>query len=244
MTSEFWSHWLWPFLAAIIGFIFAGLVLQQYWQRRRAHQLTWFVGLLFYAVAAAMEAYSEFSQLWLPLIYKIYYVLAASLVGFLGLGSLYLVAKRRIWGHLFLIYMLIVLVFFLYGSLTAHLISENLVPGITVGGKAMPDSVRIYSWFFTIPGTFFLLGGAIYSIILFAAKREYAYRMWASVLIALGTIVIASAGGMARAGQTVGLYPAEIVGAALLLWGFLKASTLRKGAAIVRGEGEVSVKSK
>ncbi len=73
-----------------------------------------------------------------------------------------------------------------------------------------------------------LLGAAIYSIILFAAKREYAFRVWANVLIALGTIVIAAAGAMAHTGRTIGLYPAEMAGSALLLWGFLKAGTLRK----------------
>jgi len=67
-------------------------------------------------------------------------------------------------------------------------------------------------------------------VILFAAKKEYAYRMWANVLIAIGTIVIAGAGSMARTGRAVGLYPAEMVGAFFLLWGFLKAGTLRKGA--------------
>jgi len=50
------------------------------------------------------------------------------------------------------------------------------------------------------------------------------------VLIAAGTVVIAAAGSRARMGQTAGLYPAEMIGAALLLWGFLKASTLDKGA--------------
>lgn len=231
MTSnEFWSHWFWPFVTAIVGFIFAGLVLRQYLQRRRAHQLAWFVGLSIYGVAAALEAYSEYVEAWSPGVYKIYYVLAASLVGFLGLGTVYLIFKKRIWGRLFLAYLLILLAIFFYSSLNASLIVKNLAPGITVGGRAMPDNVRIYSFFFTIPGTFFLLGGAIYSAILFAVKKEYAYRVWANVLIALGTMVIGAAGGMARVGKTAGLYPAEMIGAALLLWGFLKASTLKKGA--------------
>lgn len=177
-----------------------------------------------------MEAYSEFVRDWNPTVYRFYYVVAATLVAFLGLGTVYLIFKRRIWGNLFLTYILILLVAFLYSSLTAQLKMANLVPGITVGGEAMPDSVRLYSWFFTIPGSAFLLGGALYSIILFAAKREYAYRMWANVLIAAGTLVIASAGGMARTGRTAGLYPAEMIGASLLLWGFLKAGTIRKGA--------------
>lgn len=227
---EFWSHWIWPFLTAVVGFIFTGLVLRQYFERRKPHQLAWSMGLFLYGVGAVMEAYSEYTQVWNPTIYRFYYVVAAVLVGFLGLGTVYLIFKRRIWGHLFLAYILILLVAFLYFSLTANLITANLVPGITVGGKAMSGNVRIFSFLYTIPGSLALLGGAVYSIILFTAKREYAYRMWANVLIALGTIVIAGAGSMARAGRTVGLYPAEMVGAALLLWGFLKAGTLKKGA--------------
>ncbi len=176
-----------------------------------------------------MEFYSEFFQMWNPMIYRFYYVVAATLVGFLGLGTVYLIFRRKIWGHLFLAYLLLILIFFLYFALTVDLIYENLVPGITVGGTAMPGSVRLFSFLYTIPGSFFLLGGAVYSMILFAAKKQYAYRMWACVLIAIGTIVIASAGGMARTGRTVGLYPAEMVGAAFLLWGFLKAGTIRKG---------------
>jgi hypothetical protein len=234
MSSQaFWSHWGWPFATAVIGFFFTYLVFKQYLERKKPHQLAWTVGLLFYAVAALMEAYSEYTQTWDPTVYRIYIVLAASLVGFLGLGSLYLIAKRRIWGHIFLAYNVIMFLIFIYGTFTRPLVKEKLVAGITVGGKALGESLsypRVCSLFFNVPGTFFLLGGAIYSIFLFARKKEYAYRMWANVLIALGTIVIAAAGSMARMGQTVGLYPAEMVGSALLLWGFLKAGTLRKGA--------------
>lgn len=135
------------------------------------------------------------------------------------------------------------------GTFTHSLVEEELVAGITVGGKALGASrsfPRVCSLFLNIPGTLFLLGGAIYSIILFASKKQFSYRMWANVLIALGTIIIAAAGSMARAGHTAGLYPAEMLGAAFLLWGFLKAGTLKKGAlakkeeAIAKGDIEKS----
>lgn len=242
-SQSFWSHWGWPLATAIIGFFFTYLVFKQYLERKKPHQLAWTVGLLFYAVAALMEAYSEYTQTWDPTVYRIYIVLAASLVGFLGLGSLYLIAKRRIWGHIFLTYNVLMFLIFIYGTFTRPLVREKLVAGITVGGKALGESLsypRVCSLFFNVPGTFFLLGGAIYSIFLFARKKEYAYRMWANVLIALGTMVIAAAGSMARMGQTIGLYPAEMVGSALLLWGFLKAGTLRKGAEKVVEERESS----
>jgi hypothetical protein len=83
-----------------------------------------------------------------------------------------------------------------------------------------------------------LLGGALISVWRFSRKKEYAYRMWANVLIAAGTMVIAMVGGRARLGQTAGLYPAEMVASALLLWGFLLAGTLERGARAARSKHE------
>lgn len=232
MSSAFWSHWIWPLITSILGFVFMVLLILQYLQRRKPHQLAWTVGFFLYAASALMEFYSEFTQNWDPNMYRIYYVMAAILVAFLGLGTVYLVFKKRIWGHVFLGYILIVLAFFLFFALTVPLNdpAANLAPGITVGGKAMAGGVRAFSFFFTIPGTIALLGGSIYSIVIFYTKKEYSYRVRANVLIIIGTLVIAGAGGMARTGRSVGLYPAEMIGAALLLWGFLTAGTLQKGA--------------
>ena len=231
MPATLASHWIWPLLTALVGLAFTGLVLRQYLSRRHAQQLAWSAGLFFYALGAMMEFYSEFVKSWDPTVYRFYYVIAAVLVSCLGLGTIYLIFKRRMWGHIYLGYIAVMNLVFLGFALTTPLITANLVPGITVGGKAMPETVRIFSFLNTIPGSLALFGGAIYSIILFATKRQYSYRMWANVFIAAGTLVIAAAGSMARTAVTIWLYPAEMVGAALLLVGFLKAGTIRKEAA-------------
>jgi hypothetical protein len=236
-AQEFWSGWWWPAATAVLGGAFTVLVFRQWLARRKPHQLAWSVGLLLYAVAAAMEAYSEFTGAWDPTVYRIYIVLAASLVGFLGLGSLYLVAKRRFWGDVFLGYLIGCLIVFFYGVFSIDLVTAALVPGITVGGQGLGAAgtfPRTMSLFFNVPGTLFLLGGAVISVVRFSRKKEYAYRMWANVLIAIGTIIIAGAGSMARAGQTVGLYPAEMVASAILLAGFLMAGTLEKGTDAIK----------
>jgi hypothetical protein len=237
MNDAFWSNWWWPLATGLIGFVYVGLLVAQWYRRRKPHQLAWATGFLFYAVAACMEAYSEFTGTWDPTVYRIYIVLAASMVGFLGLGTLYLISKKRTLPTIYLVFVLGCLAVFFYGVFTTQLIEKNLVAGITVGGSALGSGSsfpRVMSLPFNITGTLLLLGGSLWSIIKFWPKQEYRYRVWANVLIIIGTLVIAGAGSMARAGQTVGLYPAEMVASAILLAGFLLAGTLEKGAAAVR----------
>ncbi len=239
-AEQFWSGWWWPVATAVLGFVFTGLVFSQWLARRKPHQLWWAVGLLMYAVAAVMEAVSEFTGVWDPTVYRFYIVIAASLVGFLGLGSLYLLVKDTFWPRVYLGFLLVCEVAFVWGVFTKTLLVDKLVPGISVGGQALGAAgsfPRIMSLPFNITGSLFLLGGALISVWRFARKREFAYRMWANVLIAVGTICIAGAGGLARAGATAALYPSEMVASAILLAGFLMAGTLEKGAktAVERG---------
>jgi len=231
-ASAFWSHWAGAAATAVRGFIFFGLVFRQYLLRHRMHQLAWSIGLLLYAIAAAMEAWSEASGSWEPFVYRIYIVIAASLVGFLGLGTLYLVARKRRWGDYYFVFLLVCMVVFFIGTFTVQLDMAMLVPGITVGGQALGESLsfpRMMSLPINITGTILLFGGALWSVIRFARKREFGYRVWANVLIAAGAMVLAAVGSRARLGTTAGLYPAEMVGAALMLAGFLLAGTLDKG---------------
>jgi len=233
-----WTHWAWPLATAILGFVYVGLLVDQYVKRHKMHQLMWAIGFLFYAVAAVMEFWSEFSGVWDPTVYRVYIVLAASLVGFLGNGTLYLVGKKRLWGDLYLGFNLVMLAIFLYGTFTVALLMDKLVPGIVVGGQALGASgtfPRLMSLPFNIPGSLLLLGGAVLSIIKFWPKKAFRYRVWANVLIIIGTLMIAAAGSMARFGASGGLYVGEMVASAILLWGFMMASTLEKGAKAIKG---------
>jgi len=237
-VKEILSSPVWPLITAVLGFVYVGLLVNQYVKRRKMHQLMWAIGFLFYAVAAVMEFWSEYSHVWDPTVYRVYIVLAASLVGFLGNGTLYLVTKKRLWGDLYLGFNLVMLAIFLYGTFTVTLLTEKLVPGIVVGGQALGASgtfPRLMSLPFNIPGSLLLLGGAVLSIIKFWPKKAYRYRVWANVLIIIGTLMIAAAGSMARFGASGGLYVGEMVASAILLWGFMMASTLEKGAKAIKG---------
>jgi hypothetical protein len=72
---------------------------------------------------------------------------------------------------------------------------------------------------FNITGSILLIGGAVISVWRFAKKREFAYRMWANVLIAAGAVLIAAVGSRARLGDTTGLYPAEMLASAMMMAG-------------------------
>ena len=135
------------------------------------------------------------------------------------------------------------LAIFFAAAFSAQLDTAKLVPGITVGGQALGASLsfpRVMSLPFNISGTIFLFGGAAWSVWRFARRREYGYRMRANLLIAVGAALLAVVGSQARLGNTAGLYPAEMVGAALMLAGFLLAETLEKGGGKVRAGRKVT----
>ena len=86
---------LFPLASSIVSVVFAGLVFDQWWQRRRSFQLVWAIGLAFYAVSTVTEfAGSAFG--WSDPIYRAWYLFGAFLVpAYLGAGTLYLLNKTR-----------------------------------------------------------------------------------------------------------------------------------------------------
>lgn len=227
---DIWSGWGWPLATALLGFVYVYLLVSQYAKRRKMHQLMWAIGFLLYAVAAVMEAWSESAGNWNQTVYRIYIVLAASLVGFLGNGTLYLITKKRAWGDLYLAFNVVCMVVFLYGTFTTRLDLTQLVAGVTVGGKALGGNLafpRVMGLAFNIPGSLLLLGGSAWSVVRFWPNKAFRYRVRANILIIVGTLLIAGAGSLARFNLTAALYPAEMVASAILLWGFLLAWTSR-----------------
>lgn len=88
-----------PMLSSATSFVFAALVFDQWWQRRRAFQLVWSIGLLWYGLAAGTEFLGGAFG-WNPVLYRLWYLIGALFVAaYLGAGTVYLLTRSR-FGYL------------------------------------------------------------------------------------------------------------------------------------------------
>jgi hypothetical protein len=81
-----------PLLTSVASFALAALVLDQWRRRRRAFQLVWGLGLLWYAISSGTEFLGAFG--WSPTLYRVWYLFGAIFVAaYLGAGTVYLLSR-------------------------------------------------------------------------------------------------------------------------------------------------------
>ncbi len=195
--------------SAAISAVFAFLVLHQWLARRKAYQLAWTAGLFMFAIAAFTQFLAE-TYGWTDPVYRVYYFLAAPLVAVLGVGSAFL-ANRRL-GIALSLYTIVLSAAFAWVVFTASVNPAALKEAIPAGTGFAP-SVRIWSPLFTVPGSLALIGIALISY----WRTRFSFNLW----IAAGAIVVAGSGSLATFGVTWLLYLGELLGIALMFWGFL-----------------------
>jgi hypothetical protein len=84
-----------PLASAMVSFGFAGLVLEQWRRRRRAFQLVWSLGLLWYGLSTLAEALGS-ALGWNALLYRSWFLFGAvAVAAYLGMGTFYLLARAR-----------------------------------------------------------------------------------------------------------------------------------------------------
>ncbi len=205
-----------PLLTTLISLFFTFSVFSQYTRRRKIYQFIWGTGLLIFSVTTLFEFISEIYG-WNIIMYKAYYVLIASLVAILGLGTVNLFNRRA--GKYLTLYFAVLIAALIILTLNAQVDAEKLQERI-VGGSAMPANVRMISPFLTIPGSIALIGGALYSW--YIARRSY------NLFIAIGALLVASGGGLSRFGMEWALYFLELLGVAVMYIGFIKSEDVIK----------------
>jgi hypothetical protein len=223
--------WVFPLAAAMVGGYFSWLLATQYAARRRPNLLAWSVALGMFSLASAAAAYGGLFG-WSPLIFRLYYLFGAILnVPALALGTLYLLAPRRVADGAALVLVcasaVAAVIVFSTDVSTAGLDTE----GIPRGSEVLSEGVRILSRYFSITGFLIVLGGALWSAARLARRPQPHLKRLASanLLIALGTTVVAGASEMARIATgsvddlvfAVGLF----VGVSIMFAGFLKTRT-------------------
>lgn len=212
-----------PLLTAIVAFVFAIMLCRQYVERRKFHQTLWTIAMLFYGIAALMEFLMNPDILGPSLAaFRIYYILSAPLVGFLGAGVMYLLASKR-KADIFLVIIMLLSLSLLVAGINAPLQREIIVEAFNgplgeafrAAVDAYPMRVRIFAIITNIIGGLVLILGALYS---FMRDRRRTYNL----LIFIGGLT-PMVGGSALAffNEPSLFFIFELVGTVFLFLGFL-----------------------
>ncbi|MBI2919210.1 MAG: hypothetical protein HYY01_14645 [Chloroflexi bacterium] len=212
-----------PLLSSLVSLVFAALVFDQYRHRHRPYQLVWTVGLAMYAVAT----FCEFATGGFGLrsgFYRGWYLFGAIYVAaYLGMGTLYLLIPRWV-ANAIMALLLLASLYALFKVATAPLDLSQLVEGDVLRGAALPKGVRLITPFFNVFGTIALVGGAIYSAVVFWLRKVMPHRVMSNVLIAAGAFLPALGGTFSRFGLPQFLYVLELLGIVVIFLGFLRSS--------------------
>ena len=223
-------HYL-PFLSTLVTFAFATAVFVRYLRRRGPHLLMWTIGLVFYGIGTLAEVVLAFA--FHGLVLKMWYLSGAMLTAaWLGQGSVHLLIRRR--GVAWTLTGILAAVSLLAAGLVlsapltaaassyhvAQAISSQYKDILTRGGLTIALTILL-----NIYGTLTLVGGAIYSAVIFFRKHVLVNRMIGNVLIAAGALAPAMAGSFVNMGLADLLYLSELIGVILMYIGFIQATT-------------------
>ncbi len=227
-----------PCLSFLVSVTSAVLILRRFALKGGPHLLLWGLGIIMYGIGGACEAlYGLWG--WSPVAFRLWYLFGAILVAaWLGQGTVYLLFNRTV-AHVLMAILLVASVYaavrVFRATLDPSLMTGGLHTGSELSGRAVvTPGVRTLTPFFNSYGTLALVGGAIWSAIFFWRKRVMLHRTIGSALIALGAILPAFGGTFSRFGGANALYLCELLGAILILLGFLRSTTPMRAQSTAR----------
>lgn len=210
-----------PLITSIIAFIFAITVLDQFFARRKSFQLLWAIGLFMYSVAAFTEFYSLAFGIT-ELVLRLWYLIGAIFVAaYMGMGTLYLLMRRRTAN----IIMLILGLASVWATIRVFTVDIDISELHQLTGIGVfPIDVRaILAASFNMFGTLALVGGAVYSAWIFVRKHILQHRVISNLLIAAGAMMPVIGGSIvALTDSLIYLLIFELLGIIIMFAGFLR----------------------
>ena len=207
-----------PLVTTAISIIFF-TILFRHWNRNRQalHIFWWMLGVAFYGLGTFVESLTTLFG-WNVIFFKSWYIFGALLGGApLAQGTVYLLMKRRtadILATLLIVTILIVAALVIlspidYAKAEAHRLSGDVL---------IWQWVRYFTPLINLYAFIFLVGGAIWSAIVYFRKgTEHRFRFWGNLFIAIGALLPGFGGSMAKANMVEALYVTELLGL-IFIW--------------------------
>jgi hypothetical protein len=210
-------------IATAIGLVFAAVVYRQFVARGRPYQLVWSAALLIFGFGTFCQYLAELYG-WNPMIYRTWYYTGAMLAAaYLGQGTIYLMAPRRV-AHLAMAVLGIMSIVGLFLVSTLPVDASKMLVDGNVTGSGFPPILLILLIPLNTYGTVALVGGALISVARFWRSGTLGRRGLGTLSIAVGGLCVALGGTANRLGIPGILYLTELIGLALIFVGYLQTA--------------------
>ena len=212
-------HYL-PIATTLLSAVFFVVLVRRFMTRGSGTHLLWWAGGVFaYGLGTALEATITLAGNSVELT-KAWYIAGALLGGYpLAQGTVYLLLPRRVANILTAItvpYMLAMAVLVILSPVNL----EALQPHKPSGSILVWTWVRAMTPLLNGYAALFLIGGAVYSAVRYAARSGGGNRALGNSLIAIGALLPGIGGGMAKAGVVEALYVGEFIGIIFIWLGY------------------------
>jgi hypothetical protein len=210
----------------ILSLVFTVLVVLQYLQRKRVHQLMWGIALALWTIGVAAEVVATVRG-WGNLTYRGYYATGALLIpAWLGMGTLFLVIGRK-WANIILAALVVLsvigIVLIAFSPIQATQLHNT-------GGQFVP--LKVFPFFpvelllivLNTFGAVAFVGGALWSVIQFARIQAMGERALATGFIAIGGIIAAAAHSLGVLAGIELFRISELLALVFIFVGFLMSS--------------------
>jgi hypothetical protein len=192
------------------------LLTRQYVLRKSTYTLWWSVSFWLASIAAVTDLISYIMSDWTLFTYKLYLFAAATLVAYMGAGTVYLFSRRM--GRVYVIIMSLIAVFMVVQLVILPIPLIHQMPSGEEAKNFLPKNPWIILSFAVLSGVgaIALFAGAVYSWI----RSRLSYNLW----IALGALIFSIGGSV---GNVLGVYEMfylfQAVGSVLLYYGIVRS---------------------
>ncbi len=173
-------------IVVIFMVVLAVSLSRDYAIRRHVSTLWWSISFWLAAVAGIMDLFSYVMQDWSLWQYKLYLFCAATLVAYMGAGTIYLLFRKV--GHIYVAIMSIIALFMAIALITTPVPLLHSMPAGEKAAGFVPNAIAIYFALLSGIGATAVFVGAVITFV----KTRKLYAVW----IALGVILFSIGGSL------------------------------------------------